>query len=910
MNLLQTKRLFRSDRQTLSEFLRFGAVGVLATGIHYGIYWLLKKWIDVNAAFVFGYLFSFVCNYFLSAGFTFKVKTSIRTGMGFACSHLINLVFQTILLNLFLYWGLNENMAPIPVYAISVPVNFMLVRYVFKGLDRFLERKTGSCGLSVMKLTLITFLIVSVGLIPDWLQYGFFYVGGDFVDQQIPFIMETKRMMSSGIPFWSWNTYLGQNFMASYSFYTLTSPFVWINCLFPYDLIPVGITFTLYLKFICAGVAAFFFLREMHVTEKMCIAGGLFFAFSSYVIYNVNFYHFFEPLICFPLLLLALERFINGKQYAFPLLMGISFATAFINWYFIPCSFIAALLYTACRIYGRKGIPISWKRLLVGLFAVLAGILMSSFVLIPTIQYLAGGSRATTSVSMGFTQYEILIWLQQIRSLFIPKVEETGNSSPWIFNTFSSSAASIPIAGMLLPTLYILKKKDWLKALLIISIVIFVTPLNGIFSLYTDPGYSRWAYAITLFFVLASVKYLDEGGRVGIKALLLYILTSIAVYLFFQFPVFWMRYNDTDTSTQGSRETDLCIFMVFVLSLLLLIVYQRRQTWKMLVVLITIFSCFHLGVRIYQRTDYFYTHADTHHNKVFGTYIASNISRSDRNMNYRTDFFTRENVVYANMAMLKNIPSVSTYNSVKDKGLERLFSIVQKSEGLSNHFVPEQSRTSFDALMSVKEIIEFKDSQAQWEPVEGKTLVESNEDYTKYTFDYYIPMGFTYDSFILENEIQKLLDGESLQDIPKQLLANLVVDEGNANLLKSLLPRGHLISNDAPLDSLVSERRKVVCSSFIGDTKGFKATINLDKDNIVFFSVPSDPGFTAFVDGEKTSIIKANLGLSAIQVPSGSHTIEFRYMPPGLMVGIVISLVALLVLMIFVICEKRKGQTK
>lgn len=905
MNLFQIKRFFRSDRHTLSEILRFGAVGVLATAIHYGIYWLLKKWIDVNAAFVVGYLLSFVCNYFLSAGFTFKVKTSIGTGVGFACSHLINLSLQTILLNVFLYLGLNENIAPIPVYAISVPVNFILVRYVFKRLDRFLERNTGSCWLSVMKLILITILIVSVGLIPDWIQYGFFYVGGDFADQQIPFIIETKRMLSSGIPFWSWNTYFGQNFIASYSFYTLTSPFVWINCLFPYNFIPVGITFTLYLKFICAGVAAFFYLREMHVTEKMCITGGLFFAFSSYVIYNVNFYHFFEPLICFPLLLFSLERFINGKMNAFPLLMGISFATAFINWYFIPCSFIAALLYIVCRIYGRNGIRISRKMLLVGFFAVLSGILMSSFVLIPTVQYLAGGSRATTSVPTGFTQYEILIWLQQIRSLFIPKVEETGNSSPWVFNTFSSSAASIPIVGVLLPALYILKNKDWLKVLLIVSTIFFVTPLNGIFSLFTDPGYSRWAYALTLFFVLASVKYLDEGGRVGSKALLLYVLMSIVVYLFFLFPVFWMRFNDTDTSTQGSRETDWCIFIVFVLSLLLLVAYQRRQTWNMLMVLITVFSCFHLGVRIYQRTDFFYTYADTHHNNVFGTYIVSNLPRSAKNMNYRTDFFTRGHVVYANMAMLKNMPSVSTYNSVKDKGLEILFSTVQKSNGLSNHFVPEWSRTSFDALMSVKKIIEFNDSEAQWEPVERKTLVKDNKDYTEFCFDYYIPMGFTYDSFIPEAEIQKSLDSESLLDIPKQLLANLVVDESNVNLLKGLLPRGHLISNDAPLDSLISERRKVACSSFIGDTKGFKATINLDRDNIVFFSVPSDPGFTAFVDGEENPVIQANLGLSAVQVPSGSHTIEFRYMPPGLMVGVTVSIVALLVFIFSFIVRQR-----
>ena len=788
------------------------------------------------------------------------------------------------------------------------------MKNVFKGLDHCIERKSGSCWLSVMKLILITILIVSVGLFPDWLQYGFFYVGGDFADQQIPFIMETKRMLSSGNPFWSWNTYLGQNFIASYSFYTLTSPFVWVDCLFPSNLILVGITFTLYLKFICAGVAAFFYLREMHISEKMCIAGGLFYAFSSYVICNVNFYHFFEPLICFPLLLLALERFINGRRYAFSLLVGISFATAFINWYFIPCSFIAALLYAACRIYGKDGVRISWKRLLLGIFAVLVGILMSSIVLIPTALYLVGGSRATVSVQMEFTQYDILVWLQQIRSLFIPKVEEMGNSSPWIFNTSSSSAVSIPIVGVLLPMLYILQKKDWLKVLLIVSIIFFVTPLNGIFSLYTDPRYSRWAYALTLFFVLASVKYLDEGGRIGIKALLIFVLTSIFVYLFFRFPVFWMRLKDIDTSTQGSREIDWCIFAVFVLSLLSLIAYQRRQTWRMLMVLIVLFSCIHLGVRIYQRTDCFYTKANTRHYRVFNTYIDSNLLRSDENMNHRSDFFTREGVIYANMAMLYNMPSVSTYNSVKDKGLEKLFSTVQKSLYKSflynSLFVPEWNRTSFDALMSVKKIIEFKDPKAHWIPVEGKSLMAEDKDFSEYIFDYYIPMGFTYDSFILEEEIQKLLDREPYQDIPKQLLANLVVDESNVSLLKGLLPKGHLISNDVPLDSLVRARRKATCSSFIGDTKGFKATINLDKDNIVFFSVPSDPGFSAFVDGKQTSIIKVNLGLSAVLLPSGSHTVEFRYMPPGLMVGIAVSIVSFLVLIfLFFIRQRARAET-
>jgi hypothetical protein len=89
------------------------------------------------------------------------------------------------------------------------------------------------------QLSLLILVIVTIGLIPDWLQYGMFVVGGDFTNQQAPFIIETKRMLSTGIPLWTRNTFWGDSFIAVYSFYTLTSPFVWINCLFPYEWIPI-----------------------------------------------------------------------------------------------------------------------------------------------------------------------------------------------------------------------------------------------------------------------------------------------------------------------------------------------------------------------------------------------------------------------------------------------------------------------------------------------------------------------------------------------------------------------------------------------------------------------------------------------------------------------------------------------
>ena len=116
----------------LREFIRFGIVGALATGIHYGLYYLLNLVMNVNVAYTIGYVVAWFCNFYLSAHFTFKSETSVKRGVGFAISHGINYVLHMSLLNLFLWLELSETWAPVPVFCIVIPINFVLVRYVFR----------------------------------------------------------------------------------------------------------------------------------------------------------------------------------------------------------------------------------------------------------------------------------------------------------------------------------------------------------------------------------------------------------------------------------------------------------------------------------------------------------------------------------------------------------------------------------------------------------------------------------------------------------------------------------------------------------------------------------------------------------------------------------------------------------
>lgn len=124
--------MFKKKKQNFYEIIRFGIVGIIATIIHYGIYLTLNLIIVSWIAYSIGYGISFLCNFYLSNKFTFKTKPTIRKGIGFGLSHFINYLLQVILLSIFIKLGIPDKYAPLPVFCIAVPINFLMVKFVLK----------------------------------------------------------------------------------------------------------------------------------------------------------------------------------------------------------------------------------------------------------------------------------------------------------------------------------------------------------------------------------------------------------------------------------------------------------------------------------------------------------------------------------------------------------------------------------------------------------------------------------------------------------------------------------------------------------------------------------------------------------------------------------------------------------
>lgn len=130
------RRLISDNRERILRFLRFCVVGTFAAGIHYGIYYLLLRLnVNVNVAYATGYILSFVCNFFATNYFTFHTRPSWGKLAGFAGSHVVNFLLHMCLLNVFLWMGVHELLAPILVMAVAMLVQYGLLNLIFRKID-------------------------------------------------------------------------------------------------------------------------------------------------------------------------------------------------------------------------------------------------------------------------------------------------------------------------------------------------------------------------------------------------------------------------------------------------------------------------------------------------------------------------------------------------------------------------------------------------------------------------------------------------------------------------------------------------------------------------------------------------------------------------------------------------------
>jgi len=94
--------------------------------------------------------------------------------------------------------------------------------------------------------------------------------------------------------------------------------------------------------------------------------------------------------------------------------------------------------------------------------------------------------------------------------------------------------------------------------------------------------------------------------------------------------------------------------------------------------------------------------------------------------------------------------------------------------------------------------------------------------------------------------------------------------------------------------------------TYIGD-KGIIAEGDMNKNGYVFISLPYNPGYIVYVDGQKTDYTSYRDMFMLVGMSEGHHEIRIRFIPDGLCSGMIVSVIFLVIMIIYL---RFNGKTK
>ncbi len=759
------------------------------------------------------------------------------------------------------------------------------------------------CKNNYINIFILGFITAFVIFIPFIIyDNGLFLYYGDFDVQQIPFYRLAHDAIREGNIMWNWNTDLGANFIGSYSFYLLGSPFFWITLLFPSTAVPYLMAPLLMLKFALTAVTGYAYINRFTKFKNTAMIGGLIYAFSGFNVYNIFFNHFNEVVLVFPLLLIALEELvINNRRGGFALCVGLC---AMINYYFFFGQVIFVVLYFIIRCTS-KDFKVNFKIFMLIVFESVIGLLLSAFLLLPAILSITGNSRIGDTL----TGFDMIIYNNAQRYglilssfLFPPDIPARPNFFPDSNAKWSSVSMFLPLLSIAGVVAFFKGHKDhWAKKLIIASVIISLVPiLNAAFSAFNYSYYARWFYMPLLIMAMVSCIALESNMKHFKYGL---IFTSVLVFAFsligilpkkvdgklvyFKLPAYPERFW---------AYVAIAIIGLLVTGVLYVITIKHKNFMKIAISSIMIISVIYSTFMIFT-------------GKLAGEgydTVATKAINGRDNINLNDDSFYRIDTFdeLDNLGMHWNMPTINAFHSVVPPSIMDYYDAIDGERGVASR--PKPNFIGVRALTSVKYSF-VKENKKDDKPMVGFELWDSQNGYKIYKNENFVPMGFTYDYFLTEEQLNSC--AKEYKD--RLLLKGILIDNKDYDKYKDLMP---VLQSDKAYDEVLDEENYFAdCKNlatnagyeFNYDKKGFTAKIDSDKKNLMFFSVPYESGWTALVNEKPVDVIKANKGFMAVPVETGENTIRFMYKTPGAGKGILISIIAGVILILYIVYVRK-----
>lgn len=740
------------------------------------------------------------------------------------------------------------------------------------------------------KVFLVALLISFCTILPILIQSGWnLYMVGDYMTQQIPFIKESRRMFLSGTPFWSWNTFLGANYLGSYSFYVYGSPFFWPLVILPERFLGTGLAAMFVLKHGVAAWTAFLYLKKHVRSELYAAAGSFMYAFSFFSMDSTFYYHFLDVIALFPLVLYFTDEVLdNGKTY---LLFLVSLVNALVNYYFYIGTSIFFLIYLIVRVCSSE--KYKFKDGFRCLMFYGLGGLASAVILLPSALTLLETDKATSSHKNMLLAgvYAIPHIFKIIKGLILPSEGILSSAVGFNYAQYCSTTAFLPLFGAFFWITELKgKSKTWSTRLMKICLLITVIPFgNGVFNLFSNMRYTRWWYCLVLILVLVSINVIenlqqseeDPRPKYKFAVRLITILTFVFYVLLGVAKAIWVyvfrcqnkievvriigRYLSGNSFDKEYIMRDLRYFLalgaLIVLSygVLMILIKKKFIFDPKKVAVTTAVVCF-LSYLLYLQNE-IYTYRAANRDFVSAQAQTEETSYTSRTMN---------KMPYANYGMIINEPTISTFNSFKSHATSQFCRIAGYEVGSMPMTKPFFNTQAIQTVLNTSKVIE--------------------KDKTEHEAEYYVPFGYTYDYYVIDDGIEFTKNKKENNRRIELMTKACYVSKENEKKISGLLQK---FDENETFDwkKESAERKASACTSFEMNSSGFKAVSEGNKERLVYFSIPNDTGWQVKVNGKDTDIVEINGRMIGIIVPPGRADIEADFVPPGLKAGAAVSAV-------------------
>ena len=775
----------------------------------------------------------------------------------------------------------------------------------FHSSPRMLGQKQDKFWLTVGLCALTAALI----FLPFYLlDGGFFHYAGDFNSQQISFYRYMNGFLKgAGYPAgyggvkntFSWATDLGSGTMNAYSFYLYGSPFFWFSLLFPQNWLPYLMVPLLVLKFAVAGDGAYLYLRRYVKNANYAVLGACLYALSGFAVYNVFFNHFVDVVALFPYLLWALDEAIYEDRHGlFAFWVAVNLLN---NYFFFVGQVLFLCIYFVCklsardfRLTGRKFGHLLWESVL--------GVAMGCLLLFPAVLSLLQNPRTIDlSSGWGFLTYaKVQQYLAILLSWILPP------DSPYLTSVWSegvikwtSMTAYLPLCSLAGAVAYWKAKCGDSKKRIVGTCAVFalVPILNSAFYALNSSYYARWYYMPVLVLAAMTVNALEDHNTDldsparGISWLM------IATVAFAVVPV---QDSSTKEWSLGVLQNPGQYFVVLGFGLGGLVLYHficrrwrgsrafaRRMT-AVVLAFACLFSMVHIGIGKFGQ---WHTDSDLVEQYTSALQLKDDLPEGD----WRVDTYE----IHDNLGLWLDKSCLQYFGSTAAPSILSFYPALGVKRDVRSE--PEISNYALRGLLSVKYLITTPEKQEDFLAAadEGWDYYDTRDGFMLYENENYVPMGFTYDYYITEEEYEATVKNTR----STLLMRALVLSEEDAAVYGQYLKKlPEEKRNDLWYDTYISDcadRRASACSVFQMTNSGFHAEIDLGKEDLVFFSVPYDDGFTAYVNGQETDILRVDEGLMAVLAPAGENTIDFVYQADGFSLASKVSLAGLVVFVVY-----------